>query len=59
MTDLVYEKGKIIMEEGELGGSAYLLKSGRVEVSNKIEGKRVVLAVVEAEQILGGDESRR
>ena len=53
MTDQIYEKGKIIIEEGELGDSAYLLKSGRVEVSNEIEGKRVVLAVVEAEQILG------
>ena len=63
MAELAFKTGEVIISEGEMGTSAYLLKSGSVEVSRKIDGSRVVLAILEAGQIFGEmsliDESPR
>ena len=63
MAELTFKEGEVIISEGETGTSAYLLKSGSVEVSHEIDGSRVVLAIIEEGQIFGEmslvDESPR
>ena len=53
MAELKYETGRVIIQEGEVGSSAYLLKSGRVEVTRRVENHPIVLAVLEKGQVFG------
>ena len=53
MAEQTYQAGALIVQEGDAGSSAYLLKSGRVEVSKAVENTRIVLAVLEPGQIFG------
>ncbi len=45
--------GDVIIEKGSDGTCAYIIESGRVEVSDLINNKKVVLAILGKEQILG------
>lgn len=53
MAELTYQAGETIVREGDAGSSAYLLKSGKVEVSKTVEDTRIVLAVLEPGQVFG------
>ena len=59
----VYEDGQIILEEGGKGNWMYVVLSGNVEISKMIGGKKIVLQVLEREEVFGelvflGDTSR-
>jgi len=41
------------MQEGDLGSSAYLIQSGRVEISRQHEEKKIVLAILEHGEVFG------
>lgn len=49
----MFFKGDVLFKEGEYGNSAYLLTEGKVEISQNVEGKSVVLAVLKPVTILG------
>lgn len=53
MAELTYQAGEKIVQEGDAGSSVYLLKSGKVEVSKRVEDTRIVLAVLETGQVFG------
>jgi CRP-like cAMP-binding protein len=53
MAEQTYQAGALIVQEGDTGSSAYLLKSGTVEVSKTVENTRIVLAVLEPGQVFG------
>ena len=53
MAELTYQAGEVIVEEGKPGSSAYLLKSGSVEVSKTVKDTRIVLAILESGQLFG------
>jgi len=53
MRERHYNSGDTIIKEGSLGDSAYILKSGVVEVRKKTEHKHLLLATLEAEEIFG------
>ena len=53
MAELTCQAGEVIVREGDAGSSAYLLKSGRVEISKEVEDTRIVLAVLETGQVFG------
>jgi signal-transduction protein with cAMP-binding, CBS, and nucleotidyltransferase domain len=36
-----FRKGDVIIEKGSHGTSAYIIKSGRVEVSDLVNGKKI------------------
>ena len=48
-----FKKGDLIVTEGTHGDEAYLIKSGKVEIFRSIEHKKVVISILEAEQIFG------
>ncbi len=48
-----FSKGDVIIEEGSHGTSAFVIKSGRVEVSELVNNRKVVLAVLGEKQIFG------
>lgn len=48
-----YFKLNVIFDEGSLGDTAYILKKGRVEISKKIGGRRVLIAELDAVSIFG------
>ena len=48
-----FRKGDVIIEKGSYGTCAYVIKSGRVEVSDLVDNRRTVLAILEEEQIFG------
>ena len=48
-----FRKGDVIIEKGTHGTCAYVIESGRVEVSDLVNNKKIVLAVLEEEQIFG------
>jgi len=58
-----YEDGQVILEEGSSGNWMYVVLSGNVEISKTIEGKKVVLQMLQQEEVFGemvflGDTSR-
>jgi len=58
-----YEDGQVILEEGSTGNWIYVVLSGNVEISKTIEGKKVVLQMLQQEEVFGemvflGDTSR-
>ncbi len=50
---LTFNKGEIVIEEGDSGDSIYLIKSGRAKVSTHVLGKVVELAILEKGDIFG------
>ena len=48
-----YGDGDVIFSEGSKGYSAYIVKSGRVEISVKGKGEKVVLAILEEKSAFG------
>jgi CRP/FNR family cyclic AMP-dependent transcriptional regulator len=48
-----YKKNDVIFSEGSKGTAAYVLKSGRVEISVKARGKRVALTVLREHAVFG------
>ncbi len=48
-----FRKGEVIIEKGSHGTSAYVIKSGRVEVSELVNNSKIVLAVLGEKQIFG------
>lgn len=53
MREIRYRPGENIIEEGTFGDTAYILKSGGVEVLKKTEHANFRLATLEAEEIFG------
>ncbi|MBI4641416.1 MAG: cyclic nucleotide-binding domain-containing protein [Candidatus Tectomicrobia bacterium] len=53
LTQTQYRKGDVIMKEGSIGSSAYLIRSGRVEISKQHEGSKIVLAILEQGEVFG------
>ena len=45
--------GKVVFFEGQTSESAYLIKSGRVEISRKHGNQKVVLDVLNAPELFG------
>lgn len=50
---IAFEKGKIIIREGDTQAQAYLIQSGRVGVFTTIEERKVELAVLGVGEIVG------
>lgn len=50
---LTFNKGEIVIEEGDSGDSIYLIKSGRAKVSTHVLGKVIELAMLERGDIFG------
>ncbi len=48
-----YRGGEVIFSEGSKGYSAYILKSGRVEISVTVSGEKVVLTMLEEKTVFG------
>ena len=48
-----YKGGKVIFSEGSKGYSAYIVKSGRVEISVMVSGEKVVLTMLEEKSVFG------
>lgn len=48
-----FQAGEVIFSEGSTGYAAYLLKSGRVEISVTAEGEKMVLAMLEEKSVFG------
>lgn len=48
-----FQDGQIIFEEGSNGDWIYVVEEGEVEISKKIEGKRVVLETLKDGDIFG------
>jgi len=52
-TEEVYQDGQTIFQEGSSGDWIYLIESGKVEISKKLRGKKVVIEVLPADEIFG------
>ncbi|MFN3740024.1 MAG: cyclic nucleotide-binding domain-containing protein [Thermodesulfovibrionales bacterium] len=50
---LTFNKGDIVIEEGDSGDSIYLIKSGRAKVSTHVLGKVIELAILDKGDIFG------
>ena len=50
---IAFEKGRVIIKEGDTQAQAYLIQSGRVGVFTESEGKKIELAVLEKGEIVG------
>ena len=48
-----YRGGDVIFSEGSKGYSAYIMKSGRVEISVMVSGEKVVLTMLEEKSVFG------
>lgn len=53
MRSLSFNAGNVIIKKGELEMCAYVIESGKVEVSNIVNNKKTVLAVLGKPQIFG------
>lgn len=49
----VYVDGKTIIEEGTSGDQVYVIRSGTVEISKTIKGKKCIIATIESGGIFG------
>jgi CRP-like cAMP-binding protein len=49
----VYQPGEVILREGDMGESAYIVERGRVEVSKELHGQMVHLAFLGPGEIVG------
>ena len=48
-----YKDGEIIFKEGSFGDWIYVIESGEVEISKKIDGEKVVMVVLKPGEIIG------
>ncbi|MBI5894246.1 MAG: cyclic nucleotide-binding domain-containing protein [Deltaproteobacteria bacterium] len=48
-----FEQGEIIFKEGVIGNNAYVIKSGSVEISKNIKGKKVAIAALKQGEVFG------
>lgn len=48
-----FESGQIVFKEGVSGNNAYVIKSGSVEISKDIKGKKVSIAVLKQGEVFG------
>ena len=48
-----YKDGEIIFKEGSSGDWIYVIESGAVEISKKIDGEKVVMVVLKPGEIIG------
>lgn len=48
-----YEDGTVIFEEGSIGKDIYIIGAGRVEVSLRIRGRKIPIAMLEKGDFLG------
>ena len=48
-----FEKGRIIIKEGDTQAQAYLIQSGRVGVFTEADGRKIELAVLETGEVVG------
>ncbi|MGC9365243.1 MAG: cyclic nucleotide-binding domain-containing protein [Fidelibacterota bacterium] len=53
MREIRYRSGETVIQEGSFGATAYILKSGTVEVLKKTRHENFRLALLEAEEIFG------
>ncbi len=54
MNNKVYRKGEVIIEEGSLSSGAYIIESGKVEVSKKMpNGKSQIIGILDKNDIFG------
>lgn len=49
----VFHAGEIIVTEGDIASGAYLIQSGKAEVYSIVEGKKVHIAYVGKEEVIG------
>jgi CRP/FNR family cyclic AMP-dependent transcriptional regulator len=48
-----FEDGQTIWEEGSFGDWIYLIQAGKVELSKKVRGEKVIIDILQADDILG------
>jgi uncharacterized protein (TIGR02266 family) len=48
-----FEDGQTIWEEGSFGDWIYLIQTGKVELSKKVRGEKVIIDILKADDILG------
>ncbi len=48
-----YQDGQIIFKEGSWGDWVYVVLSGTVEISRKVEGKKYVLEILQIDEVFG------
>ena len=53
MKEMQYNSGEIIIKEGTIGDSAFILRQGSVEVRKKTKVEDLLLATLEAQEIFG------
>lgn len=49
----IFQAGAPIFKEGEVGDTAYIIDSGRVEISTYHNGKKIILAILEDNDLFG------
>ena len=49
----IYEKGEIVCRQGDPGDEMYIIQSGAVEVSSRRDGHKVILTILEKEDLFG------
>jgi len=52
-TEETYQDGQIIFEEGSSGDWIYVIQTGKVEISKKVGGQKVVIEVLPTGEIFG------
>jgi uncharacterized protein (TIGR02266 family) len=52
-TEETYQDGQIIFEEGSSGDWIYAIQSGKVEISKKVGGQKIVIEVLQTGEIFG------
>ena len=50
---VTYENGAVIFAEGSIGKDVYIIESGKVEISTRIRGTKIPVAVLEKGDFLG------
>lgn len=50
---ITYENGEVIFEEGSIGKEIYIIRAGKVEVSLRIRGRKIPIAMLEKDDFLG------
>ena len=48
-----FRKGQVILRQGETGQCGFIIKKGKLEVSRRVEGRKIVLSTLEEHDILG------
>jgi uncharacterized protein (TIGR02266 family) len=52
-TSKTYLDGQIIFEEGSSGDGVYVIQSGKVEISRRVGGEKIVIEVLQTGEIFG------